>query len=412
MPPNGGQGGEDRDMHMPASSDGRTTPTERITRGPSAKPKGRGGGSAGGARKRKRPSVYPADLPFLRKSAAAAESMDAFLFDLVTNRSEDAALLALAHPEDFPLGDINAPKGSAEGFPGLTLLHTAALSARVGVMERLIQLGADTMVENPDARLAIHLALSADDVADEARMFEGIRVLAAAAPIVPQAQAPDNFGWTAFHYAADYNYLQVADWLMCRGVCTTYPDKEGCTPLIMAAFKGLPDMVKLLLGPVGGGVSEGGEGGAEDPASRRVRSQAQADALASLNKKNIYGNTALHYAAYRADFTPDEYRARGGKELHMDGRHADCMMALIAHKAEAVPNNAGATPLNLMGHNEECELRKKMVEYSRVEVEISSDEDIDIYNNSQDIDVHDNSQEEEEEDRDSGDDDDSFGGGG
>ena len=65
----------------------------------------------------------------------------------------------------------------------------------------------------------------------------------------PSLDIQDNNGWTALHFAAQSQELEVAEKLLRAGAAVDTQDAYGSTPLWRAAFesRGRGEMIKLLL---------------------------------------------------------------------------------------------------------------------------------------------------------------------
>eukprot|EP00397_Hematodinium_sp_SG-2012_P069690 GEMP01121669.1.p1 GENE.GEMP01121669.1~~GEMP01121669.1.p1 ORF type:complete len:118 (+),score=7.29 GEMP01121669.1:61-414(+) len=78
----------------------------------------------------------------------------------------------------------------------------------------------------------------------------------------------DENDWTPLHWACQDNKKDVAERLLDCGAFPNTVDKFGCSPLMLAAFNGHAELVKLLCERRGISISLG----------------------------NLYNSTALHYA--------------------------------------------------------------------------------------------------------------------
>uniref|UniRef100_A0A2N9GJT8 Uncharacterized protein n=1 Tax=Fagus sylvatica TaxID=28930 RepID=A0A2N9GJT8_FAGSY len=123
------------------------------------------------------------------------------------------------------------------------ILHEAAATDRVDLMEVLFKLFGDSDVNSVDldGRTPIHVAA--------VRGF--VEVIRFCVSVGGKADVSDRNGWIPLHYAAAEGHLQavavLVGMLQCEGANVNGRDQNGWTPLHRAAFKGRIESVKLLL---------------------------------------------------------------------------------------------------------------------------------------------------------------------
>nr|XP_023663695.1 neurogenic locus notch homolog protein 1-like [Paramormyrops kingsleyae] len=154
---------------------------------------------------------------------------------------------------------------------GETALHLAARYARSDAAKRLLESSADANVQDNMGRTPLHAAVAADaqgvfqilirnratDL--DARMHDGTTPLILAARLAVEgmveelinchadANAVDDFGKSALHWAAAVNNLDAAMVLLKNGANKDMQNNKEETPLFLAAREGSYETAKVLL---------------------------------------------------------------------------------------------------------------------------------------------------------------------
>ncbi|WCR54429.1 MAG: Phosphocholine transferase AnkX [Wolbachia endosymbiont of Ctenocephalides orientis wCori] len=106
-----------------------------------------------------------------------------------------------------------------------------------GIIEYLIELGADLEDANKDGWTALHLAVQEKGTVLVSYLIEkGANV-----------NAVKKDGWASLHIAARYCDLDMVEYLEEKGANIGITDNEGATPLHGAAYSGKLDVVKYLI---------------------------------------------------------------------------------------------------------------------------------------------------------------------
>eukprot|EP01110_Echinostelium_bisporum_P012909 TRINITY_DN7_c0_g1_i1.p1 TRINITY_DN7_c0_g1~~TRINITY_DN7_c0_g1_i1.p1 ORF type:complete len:124 (+),score=60.35 TRINITY_DN7_c0_g1_i1:297-668(+) len=82
---------------------------------------------------------------------------------------------------------------------------------------------------------------------------------------------------TPVHWAADYNQLEVLQYLATKGAKLDEKDKYGITPLLAAVYEGHEQVVKFL-------VSKGAKKDTKGPDGKTALEAAEKDAIKALLK--------------------------------------------------------------------------------------------------------------------------------
>jgi serine/threonine-protein phosphatase 6 regulatory ankyrin repeat subunit B len=179
---------------------------------------------------------------------------------------------------------------------GLTPYLLAAAHGQLGVMQLLIQRGADASATTSiSGDTALHMAAwggqeqatacllgqgaqSTHREADGSTPFMlackqghlGVVRLLAQSFGKQELEATDETGFSALHYAAESGHGETVTFLLGQGTLANSKDEEGATPLMLACQKGHLNVLKVLLQHVG---------------------------LQALQETDNQGWTALHHAA-------------------------------------------------------------------------------------------------------------------
>ncbi|MDQ7824318.1 MAG: ankyrin repeat domain-containing protein [Candidatus Eremiobacteraeota bacterium] len=175
----------------------------------------------------------------------------------------------------------------------------------------------------------------------------------------------DREGRTPLHIAAWYGQLAIAELLLSRGAALNKSDREGKTPLHMAAWYGHPDTAALL-------IEKGAKVNAEDSSGwTPLRLAAQNGLLeivellvsrgAKVNILDKEGLSPLYWALWTNHRETAEFLIGHGADvnwkndegrtyLHLAAQHNRCDMAEVLLSRHAEVNAAdplGTTPLHL-----------------------------------------------------------------
>lgn len=255
------------------------------------------------------------------------------------------------HPDEAPINDSgSAPLKNSmvsisnlPGEDGLTLLHHAVKNGDVEKVRSLLAAGAavDPRDKNGSTPLLLAVFYGEDEIVNQLLKHRAdvnalddtdtpIRYAAAAghdliAKYLLDAKADktlqDSKGRDALHIAASCGHINVVTTLLRRDAAINTRDQNQGTPLMAAAMCGKSAVVELLL----------------------QQELAQTLRLEMINAVDIYGRTALHYAA----------RAGGVDKDPCDNQreYVQIVEKLIQTKAQVnVLDNYGRTPLLLAAY--------------------------------------------------------------
>ena len=155
---------------------------------------------------------------------------------------------------------------------GQTLVQMAVSRGLARSAEVLAEYGADFTVEDENRRNLVVLATIADRA----------EVVASIVPSIPEINfkinQEDSFKKTALHYAIEQSNVAIVELLIQYGAAVHLRDGEGNTPLMYAAKSNSIEIFNRILKQLG---SAGNFSGGS----------------ASINLKNKFGYTALHFAS-------------------------------------------------------------------------------------------------------------------
>lgn len=237
----------------------------------------------------------PADTEFIHTLQGAAGLLEPSMaakvhpaYALISQGKNDEALTLLNGYADAIWRDLN----------GFTLLHVAAVTGAVQVVNRLLDLNA--RVDAQDFRYG----LTPLDLAVLARRTNAVEVLL-------KHGADPNLrmigGFTSAHLVAGWGSVQVLELLLKHGVNCSLPDDEGTRPIHVAASRGRQDIVEFLLRS---GVSiQSKDHNGDDPLHLAARGgnlnlvRWLIDEGADVDSVNKKRRTPLLSAAYRGDLS-------------------------------------------------------------------------------------------------------------
>ncbi|KAF8244025.1 ankyrin, partial [Wilcoxina mikolae CBS 423.85] len=195
---------------------------------------------------------------------------------------------------------------NAKDNEGETPLHwlLKSTTASTAVLELLLENGADINAKDNSSQGPLYEAVNARNLAAVKILLErGVSI----------NDQEDIFGRTALHVAVDAANLDMAMVLVEGGAEVDIRDKNGMTPLAIAAQKGLTQIVQCLLKTDKGldleyrGAGDSRERTGLHKSASRGHSEVvkllldTPDATALCNKPNEHGATPLHAAARRKD---------------------------------------------------------------------------------------------------------------
>jgi ankyrin repeat protein len=96
---------------------------------------------------------------------------------------------------------------------GDSILHVAVQFRRHAILRRLVKLNMDTCIQNMAGNTPLHLAASLGDVTScEILLFGNAAI-----------NCPNNDGNTPLHLSLFHSQLKVAEFLLLRGIRSSYP---------------------------------------------------------------------------------------------------------------------------------------------------------------------------------------------
>lgn len=195
--------------------------------------------------------------------------------------------------------DLNAKDSEGE-----TPLHWVLKSttASIPILELLLENGADINAKDNSQQGPLYEAVKAGNLA-------AVRILLKNGVSIDDQE--DVFERAALHVSVDAANVEMTKTLVGAGARLDIRDANGLTPLAVAAYKGLPDLVKLLLDTEKGSNVEY-RGSADNRGRTALHFSASRgymevikllldtpDASVLCTKQNEHGSTPLHSAARR-----------------------------------------------------------------------------------------------------------------
>jgi ankyrin repeat protein len=253
------------------------------------------------------------------------------IFHAIYGNSFDSVKALVAHG-----AEINQSCGTIdEDRPNMTPVSVACLYGRMKIAKFLIDHGADVLDKEECKANAIHRLVDSENSDEKAlsclhEMLDFFSKRGQAEIFQQAIDDGDSGGWSTMVYCADYNKVQCIQFMIDHMSDPSKPDENGNDPLIWAAFRGRFDAIKVLL-------------------SARKRKRDLKDSARELfdpnHQNDTYGNTALHYAAYRA---------------HVSNDYKKCVLALLQRGASPdIANKKGQRPVDLIDPKE-TDLRKRL----------------------------------------------------
>ena len=141
---------------------------------------------------------------------------------------------------DFLLGSGAEPNATDDA--GWTPLHVAASSGHAAITLSLLRAGANPLAVNTTGQLAIHYAASRNRIAVAQHLQE-----AAGENGLAMVSAADTSGSTPLMRSSARGYEPMTVWLLEAGAPALCKDRDGNTPLHLAAIEREKQMVGLLL---------------------------------------------------------------------------------------------------------------------------------------------------------------------
>ena len=155
-----------------------------------------------------------------------------------TKKNSGKKGMSLIDLDHIPIYLLPRDVNDAATTDGMTALHYAAENGDTGVVECLLEHGADIKAQDCIlSRSAIHFAA-------ENGNLDCIKFLAEKGA---DLQDRDSFGATALHYAAKNNHLDVVKYLVGKKMDYTAKDRRGWSAMHYAASGGSIDVVRYLL---------------------------------------------------------------------------------------------------------------------------------------------------------------------
>ena len=256
------------------------------------------------------------------------------------------------------------------GNHGRTALHCALKGGYADVVEVLIDAGADIEARNNEGGSALHVV--------SAYQPQFVKMLVRAGAGV---RATDNRGDTCLLLAADFGNTETVRYLVnLPEVDVNHRDSDGCTAVLLAAWKNHPDVVEVLI-DAGADMEVQDEHG-HSPLHLACCSRALAvvkmlvRAGAGVRVTNNGGGSCLELAATNADTETvrtllcmpevdvNQSNDRGYTPLHfaVSMQHSDVVQLLIDAGADIEAKDVqGTTPLHCACSAGELDIVQKLL---------------------------------------------------
>jgi len=181
--------------------------------------------------------------------------------------------------------DVNARESD-----GTTPLHWAALRNHLGVVQYLLDSGAeiDSVNTTEGQTPLMWAAIGGNTRVAHYLIEQGADI-----------HKVDKRGYNALHHAVQYNQCLISHFMLSKGLYVDCRDTEGHTPLMWAAYQNHEDTCRYLL-----------------------------DQGADLTLKDSSGMTALHWAAIKGNVKPAKLLLKAGAQIDL-------------------PDNDGETPIQM-----------------------------------------------------------------
>lgn len=127
---------------------------------------------------------------------------------------------------------VNSQENTLKWAP----IHFAANIGSVPILEQISTKTSNFSIKTLEGTSAIHIASGKGNQSFLAKLLElGVHV-----------DEKDLNDWTALHYSASQNFLEISEFLISKGAKTSLCDKNHLTPLMAAILHGSTESVKFL----------------------------------------------------------------------------------------------------------------------------------------------------------------------
>ncbi len=276
-------------------------------------------------------AAYQGNLEVLRELAAKGLPLDAG-----ADQWGNTPLTAAAMRNRIPVIEYLLENGASINETmrdGRTALITAAMQGHRPVAEFLLAKGADPNIAWRGAGALAFATMSGDP--------EFVRLLLAHGA---DPNAADEGGWNAMHRLAYGGGVETARLLVEAGCEHDRKNREGMTPMIIAANRGHADLVRYLISCRA--ATEAVESAFGWTALHIAAAKGYGDVAGALleagapvNAKDRFGKTPLHYAVRHGNAAvADAIKAKGGKG---GGKEAAAPFSRTLAEGEAVIHYTG-----------------------------------------------------------------------
>ncbi|CAG9858180.1 unnamed protein product [Phyllotreta striolata] len=179
------------------------------------------------------------------------------------------------------------------------LIHWAVLSGNYKLVHHLIECGSPVNPEDDCSNTPLLLACSAGHL-------EIVKLLLKKCKDIDHRNAQGHSG---LQYAASKGWTSICALLLEEGADVNIADERGSTPLHRAASKGLAQVVDLLLGRKG---------------------------ALRVDSKDLYGNTALHYACEEDRQEVAVALVKNGADMEMKNKEGRTCLDLCSPRLNRV----------------------------------------------------------------------------
>jgi ankyrin repeat protein len=195
--------------------------------------------------------IKEGDLEGLRETFRVQESNGQSLATILSSRDEEgmAPFLTACKSGHLDIVVFLLKKGSSvnersEGF-AMTGLHIASQYGHVGVVNRLVELGASVNVKGYNGRRPLHLASEDGHLSVIDRLVE----------LGASVNEKDDRGETPLHYACQGGHLEILNRLVELGASVNEKNHDGLTALHLVSRNGRVNVIDRLV-ELGASVNE------------------------------------------------------------------------------------------------------------------------------------------------------------